>query len=348
MINEKEKHIKEAELKEFKRKIKEKIENCDQVFITTHKNPDLDAIASTLGISLIANKFKKKSYIIMDDAIDHLNAGVLAIIDAVSNDFEIITTTMYDEIKSNNDILFITDTNKNNLVWCADYLQEFKSIIIIDHHNQDSKTIKTFNKFIYPGSSSSSELVTAILECFKINYPKTIANYLLSGIVLDTNGFRSETTTSQTLTIINNLLAKGADRKYADTLIDKTFATEMQINDLIKQTDFYNYRIAICCGSNEENIPQEIIAKAADKLKEYADMSCVVGRLNEDTISISARSNGKIDVSKVMELLEGGGDTFRGATKIYGENIEDVEKKLIKILKPNFYISEKEINDEES
>lgn len=340
--------IKEAELKEFKTKLRGKIENCTQVFITTHKNPDLDAIASALGVSLIAKKFKKKSYIIMDDVIDTLNPGVLSIIDAISNDFEIITTSMYNEIKSNNDILIITDTNKSNLIWCEDYLNEFNSIVIIDHHNQDSKTIRTLNKFIYPGSSSASELVTTLLNSFKIDFKKDIANYLLAGIVLDTDGFRSETTTGQTLTIINNLLDKGANRKYADTLQDKTFDTDMKVADFIKPTDFCNYRIAICCGKNEEKVSSEIIAKAADRLKEYADISCVVGRLNEHTISISARSNGKIDVSKVMNLLGGGGDTFRGAAQIHGKDIEEVEKKLVKILKPNFYISNKELNNEES
>ena len=344
--NEKKKHIKEAELKDFKAKIKAKIENSNQVFITTHKNPDLDAIASALGVSLIAKKLKKENYIIMDDSIDNINTGVLSIIDAISNDFEIITTAMYNEIKSNNDILFITDANKSNLVSCESYLQDFKSIIIIDHHNQDSKTIKTFNKFIYPGSSSASELVTAILEAFKINYGTAIANYLLAGIILDTNSFRSETSTSQTLTIVNTLLDKGANRKYADTLIDKTFATEVKVNDLIRPTSFYNYRVAICCGSNEEKISPEIIAKAADKLKEFADISCVVGRLDDNTISVSARSDGKIDVSKVMQLLGGGGDTFRGATKIKGETTDEVQKKLIKILKPSYYIEEKELKDE--
>ena len=71
--NEKKKHIKEAELKDFKAKIKAKIENSNQVFITTHKNPDLDAIASALGVSLIAKKLKRKNYIIMDDSIDNIN-----------------------------------------------------------------------------------------------------------------------------------------------------------------------------------------------------------------------------------------------------------------------------------
>ena len=52
------------ELKEFKIKLQEKIEASDQVFIVTHKNPDLDAIGSTIGISLIAKKLKKNSYII--------------------------------------------------------------------------------------------------------------------------------------------------------------------------------------------------------------------------------------------------------------------------------------------
>ncbi len=337
------------ELKEFKIKLQEKIEASDQVFIVTHKNPDLDAIGSAIGISLIAKKLKKNSYIIMDDKIEAINTGVLTVMDAISNDYQTITNNIFNEVKTENNLLIVTDTNKTNCVCCEDYLDEFKSIIIIDHHNQDTKTIKTINKFIKPQLSSTCEIVATLLDMLKINYSSDIANYLLAGITLDTNQLRSPTVSEHTLKIAAKLIGKGANINYSNELLDETFETDIRVHDLIKETDFYNYSIAICKGKNEDVFTGEELAKAANyTLKFKPDIVCIIGRTDDNTISISSRSNGKINVSKVMELFGGGGDNFRGAAKIEGSSTDEVEKKLIKVLKPKFYISNRELKNEES
>ena len=337
-----------AELNEFRKKLKEKIENSNQVFITTHINSDIDAISSAIGISLIANKLKKKSYIIMDDKLETINTGVLTIIDATSNDFERISSLMIDEIKTDNDLLIVTDTNNIELVSCKEYINHFKSIAIIDHHDQNSKTIPSLTKFIKPQTSSTCEIVTTLLEDFRIDYDSDIATYLLAGIYLDTKGLRSETTSGNTFSIVGKLKDKGANTKFSDELQDETFETKLKVNDLIRLTNNYSYRFAICCGKNEEIFSQEMLAKAADELQGFNnDMSCAIGRLNENTVSISSRSNGKINVREIMEIFGGGGSLYRGAAQITDDTTtEEVQKKLVKILKPNFYISEQELKNE--
>ena len=274
------------ELAGFRKKLKEKIETSNQVFVTTHINSDIDAISSAIGISLIANKLNKKSYIIMDDKLETINTGVLTIIDATSNDFERITSPMIDEIKTDNDLLIVSDTNNIELVSCKDYL--------------------------------------------------------------DTKGLRSETTSGNTFNIVGRLKDKGADIKFADELQDETLETKLKVNDIIRTTKIHKWSIAICCGSNELLVSQEILAKAADELQDLNnDLSCAIGRLNENTISISSRSNGKINVRKIMEIFGGGGSLYRGAAQIIDNTTtEEVEKKLIKVLKPNFYISEQELKNE--
>ncbi len=337
-----------AELNEFRKKLKEKIENSNQVFITTHINSDIDAISSAIGISLIANKLKKKSYIIMDDKLETINTGVLTIIDATSNDFERISSLMIDEIKTDNDLLIVTDTNNIELVSCKEYINHFKSIAIIDHHDQNSKTIPSLTKFIKPQTSSTCEIVTTLLEDFRIDYDSDIATYLLAGIYLDTKGLRSETTSGNTFSIVGKLKDKGANTKFADELQDETLETKLKVNDIIRTTKIHKWSIAICCGNNELLVSQEILAKAADELQDLDnDLSCAIGRLDEKTISISARSNGKINVRKIMEIFGGGGSSYRGAAQIK-ENVatEEIEKKLIKVLRPNFYISEQELKNE--
>ena len=87
------------------------------------------------------------------------------------------------------------------------------------------------------------------------------------------------------------------------------------------------------------------MAKAADELLKFdADASFAIGRIDKGTISISARSNNNIDVGLLMRELDGGGNARSAATKIENSNIIDVEKSLIKVLRPKYYISKEETN----
>ena len=47
------------------------LKECDRVFIVAHNRPDMDAIGSAIGMSLICKKKKKDSYIVLDDDFDN-------------------------------------------------------------------------------------------------------------------------------------------------------------------------------------------------------------------------------------------------------------------------------------
>ena len=144
-------------LKEFTYILIKQIKESKEIFITTHKNPDFDAISSALAVALISKQLKKDTYIINDDH-NLIDPKVKAIIDAKLNEFNFITTDIYNNIKSENDILIITDTNKKSMVSCKDYLSNFKKIIIIDHHLENQDSIKADYKFINTNLSSTAEI----------------------------------------------------------------------------------------------------------------------------------------------------------------------------------------------
>ena len=68
----------------------ERIKNAKKVIIIPHINPDLDAIGSAAGITLIAKKFKKESRIIVDDNITDVYPGVKTIIEELNSDNNIV------------------------------------------------------------------------------------------------------------------------------------------------------------------------------------------------------------------------------------------------------------------
>ena len=52
------------------KKVKKYIKTSDTIFIQGHKNLDLDAISSNIGVYYILEKLNKKCYIIIDD-VEH-------------------------------------------------------------------------------------------------------------------------------------------------------------------------------------------------------------------------------------------------------------------------------------
>ena len=80
---------------EIVKRIKRLIKKSDNVFICGHKNLDLDAIGSCIGVSSICNHFKKDNYIIIDDT-----------------DFEVGVNKILEEIKDKKNIISSEDINK--------------------------------------------------------------------------------------------------------------------------------------------------------------------------------------------------------------------------------------------
>ena len=115
----------------------------DQVFIVPHKRPDFDAIASSIGMSLICQKNNKKSYIVIDDEIDKLESETRKMIESIKDEFELITSKEVKNLITDRSLMIAVDTNKEYLVPTAEYLKDFNRIFVLDHHKTDNYTIHT-------------------------------------------------------------------------------------------------------------------------------------------------------------------------------------------------------------
>ncbi len=335
--------IKLKDIKEIKEMLETAINDSAKVFIVSHDVPDYDAIGSALGISTLCKFLEKESYIIVNDADIELEPGVKKIIDDNKEVHNIINLEEFKKLKDKNSILITTDVNKVNRISVKDYLDSFKDIIIIDHHNEDDNTIQTEKKYINTKVSSASEMIALVLNAAKTKYNKEIANYLLAGIILD-SGRYVRNATDTTHDISKKLIRMGADTKYVNDLFLRKFDDEGRISLLIYPEGNTIFKTIAYSLLNEYNVtftlnrksPDTIykkvdIAKASDKMLKFEiDAAFVVGYVNENVVSISARSRSDIDVGKIMSNMNGGGSPESAATRIEGVNdILEIEEILM-------------------
>ena len=104
----------------------------------------------------------------------------------------------------------------------------------------------------------------------------------------------------------------------------------------------FTYSIGIAADTNDSGIIYSIedIAKCSDYILRYkVDASFAIAYIDQDTISISARSKGNIDISQIMKMFGGGGSTTSGAARVKGTTIKCIVDELTHILNPTATLS---------
>ncbi len=317
------------------------LESDDTVFIVPHNRPDMDALGAAVGMSLICEKKGKKSYIVINDQIEKLESVTRKVIMDISSRFNIINAPEAETLLNDNSLMIAVDVNKDYLVSVKPYLDRFKDIFILDHHNIDEHTIQSANTFIDEKLSSTCEEVSRLSFMYGVKFSPDEANYLLAGIILDTNKLNKPNINGETLSVITKLVNKGASLYYVNNMFIEDFEHDRAIQKLVDNTGFINYGFAIASDKDGSNRTYEIedIAKAADYLLKYqVNATFAIAYIDEDTVSISARSKGIIDVSKIMKLFGGGGNEHSAAARIKGLTIEEIKCKLCQILNPTTYL----------
>lgn len=324
------------DVKNLKVNLEQKIIDGEKVYIFPHKNADFDAIASSLGVSLISDKLKKENHIIIGDPIYKLDHGVQSIIEEQKEEHSIIDCEQYEKERTDNSLNILCDVNKPQLLYVKEFDKD--NLVIIDHHDKDNETFKASLAHIDSTASSASEIVTTLLSLYKIKIPQNIANILLTGILLDTNRL-TKNVSSDTMRSVTRLLESGATMDKAGDYFTEDFNSDRKVQELVNETEFINYTIAIVQGNKDETYTKEELAKAADYLLKYkVDAAYAIGNTGDNVISISARSKHTIDVGDVMRELKGGGNPYSGGAEITDSSIEEVGDKLKKLILPNHYL----------
>lgn len=319
---------------EERRQLNKRIKKAKVIFLMAHKDLDLDALGSCVGLSLLLKNRKKDCYIIIDDKQHEL--GVEKILRELEGCIPIIKGEDIDKyIYPNNkkNLLIVLDTNKTELVQNQNVLKKIEEKIVIDHHDLGKTTIK--NAFIIDDNevSSTCEMITELTEFYDVELDPYYATVLLSGIVLDTNNFTLKTS-AETYYAAYYLANLGASAKKVQYLLKQDVDEYTERQKLLTGIETISKKIAFTKASPYTIYRREDLAKVADTLLFFNNIeaSFVIGKIGKDTVGISARSLGNFNITKILEKLGGGGDNYNGAARIEKTTISKVEQELKKAI----------------
>jgi len=312
------------------------------IVITSHHNPDGDALGSSMAMFHILKQLNHNiKVIIPNDYPDFLrwipeNESLIV--------FESDKKEIAEQAFSESDLVFCCDFNALNRVGKMEKaLTEAKGIkLLIDHHpNPDEKAFNFL--FSTTAASSTAELVyefaqnTGLMDFIN----KEAAECLYAGIITDTGSFSFASNSPQPYLIVADLIKRGINTERLHRLIYDTFSENrirllgFAINQKMLILNEFHTALIPLTRKELESFEHKIgdtegIVNFPLSIKNI-NLSVMLSE-REDLIRLSFRSKGKFPANQIArEYFEGGGHINAAGGNSY-VSMEETIQKIINIL----------------
>ena len=297
--------------------LRELIFESSNIFIMGHKNPDMDSLGASIGLWSSIRQLGKNCNIIIDNDITAIDYYITKLKKDDKYDNLFISSEEAEKNINDKTLLIIVDVHNKGYVNNLDIVERINRKIIIDHHRRSPDIIEgALLNYIEVYASSTSEMVTELIQYMlqKPRIPKIVAEGLLGGIFMDTKGFQFKSGV-RTFDAAAFLRSLGADTIEVKKMFTDSLDDYLLISDTIRNAEVHeNLAIAVCPSGVNNTV---IVARAADELLGISgiDVCFVLCNIN-DSIIISGRSTGEVNVQVILEELGGGGHMNMAGAKL--------------------------------
>ena len=321
------------------------IKTAKTAAITTHVNPDGDAIGSTLGLYHFLKQIGIESKVINCSPTPY---NFLFLPGA--NEIEVYAPEKHDYFLETTDLLFVLDAN------AASRLQTMENIvlksrarkIIIDHHLNPEDFADYYA--VDTQACSTAELVWKFIHSYEsAKMTAQIAPALYAGILTDTGSFKFPRTTPEVHRIVANLIEAGADPFTISNEIYNTAPFEKTLllgEALASMKLFFGGRFCVMM------ITQELFKKTGTSELDVEGLvhhtlgfkGAVMGLLMTETeggklVKLSFRSKGEVAVNTLAAEFGGGGHFNAAGARVEGKTMEEVLKDVLKLLERDIFLN---------
>lgn len=323
-----------------------RIERANNIIIIPHRNPDGDAIGSTLALWHVLKKMGKNAQVISPNDYPPFLQWMPGV-------EQILAFESYpDDVKrllNKSDLIFTLDFNALHRVGdqmqpCLEKLSA--DFIMIDHHQMPDDYAKiTFSDVNY---GSTCELLYDIINNSSLNqyFDKDVATCIYTGIVTDSGSFKFVKTTAHTHRVVAELIDYGVDNPQVHVnLFNNSSYSQLQLlGKALNQLKIIgNNKVAYTylsqddlCEFNYQKGDTEGIVNFGLSIKGVVMAVIFIEQKQEEIIKISFRSQGDIDVNQFARKHFNGGGHINAAGGKSFENLSQTIRKFETLINNEF------------
>ncbi len=301
--------------------------------ISTHINPEGDALGSALGLASLLKRLGKQAIVATDGGIPKAFEFLPKVARVTGNPAD-----------HRAEVALTTDVPVLSRLGCmAPRFQRTKVTVNIDHHVSNHRFGQV--NWVDPKASAVGEMIYRLYRVFRIRPTQEEARCLYVSIVTDTGSFRYASTTSAVHRIAADLIGTGVSPlKVAQDLYECHTPNDLKfLGEVLKKLrstpDEKAAWLEIPLGLFQRFRPGSEIV---DELVNYpravrtAEVAFVLREPKADgKIRISFRSKGRVDVNRIAQQFGGGGHraasgcTLEGTLPQARRRVLDVVRKAV-------------------
>lgn len=301
--------------------LRKAVDASDRVIVIGHKESDLDAVGSAVGLASIIRRCGHEAYV----CVERDTSEAKNLIDYLAKNGKedlFVDAQKAGALISDDSLLVMVDNQTVGRLDAPSHLFErFKHTVVIDHHHENPLRVEPTEFFYLETTASSTcELITEMLPYFcNEEVDRIEAEALLSGIYLDSRDFVFHTS-ELTFEAASYLCSRKADPITVKKLFTECLEFYHLKTDLVIAAEMYRDTV-ISVSEEDYSDYTTAAAQAANELLYFPNTlaSFVITR-QSNSWKISARSFGEsCNVGLVMKQLKGGGVQEMAGAQLSGE-----------------------------
>ncbi|MBS3750372.1 MAG: bifunctional oligoribonuclease/PAP phosphatase NrnA [Anaerolineales bacterium] len=302
----------------------EKIQSANRILIVSHIRPDGDAVGSLLGLGLVLEEMGKKVNTVLEDGVP------------LTFHFLYGHQRVYKDAAGVYDLVIVVDCSDVSRV--GSVLDEIgQPDVNIDHH--PTNTMFASLNIVQKEAVATAEIIYKLIQHLSLPLNKPIAEALLTGIIMDSLGFRTSNTTSQVLRIAADLQEQGANISmiHRKALLERSYeavkywgaglSKAQKEGRLVWATLSLEDRDSVGYPGRDDADLVNILST----IKE-TDICIVFVEQRGGSVKISWRAKPGFDVSRVALQFGGGGHKPAAGAEIRGE-LKNIKGDVIRATK---------------
>lgn len=309
-------------------KLKSIILNNSSFLITTHVNPDADAIGSEVAFYYLLKKLNKNAFIV-NHSLTPYNMEFFNVGNIIQHYNESIHKNIFNEV----DVIAALDFNRaDRTVRMEKEIRESNKLkICIDHHQDPENFADHF--FIDTDYCATGQIIFEFIKSTKIiELDLKIAEAIYAAIMTDTGSFRFERTTSEVHKIVAELLKVGVNpEKVYDQLYDQSKFSKIKLlgralNSIKLDA---NGKLGYMSITQKDFDELNAIESDTENFVNYnlSIENVILGILFielKNGFKVSFRSKGEIPVNLLAKEFGGGGHINASGARFFTNNMQEM------------------------